>query len=304
MPTLLPWDHSVDWLALALLCALSLAAADAFTKKWLGRHGAAELVMVRFGLAAVLLIPWLFAHPPTLPAAPFWLWVGTALPLEVLAMVLYVLAIRDNPLADTLPYMAFTPVFASLIGWLLLGEQISAHGLAGVLLVTLGAYTLNLNHACRADPRTWLAPFFAIYRQRGSRLMLAVALIYSVTSVQGKGAMQYMAGIEFGAFYFVLLGALTFGVFAWREPASVRILLKPPPAAILVAALMAAMVVTHFLALEKIQTAYMIAVKRTSILFGILFGALLFGDRRLPQHLAAGSVMVAGVALIALQKAS
>jgi drug/metabolite transporter (DMT)-like permease len=63
---------------------------------------------------------------------------------------------------------------------------------------------------------------------------------------------------------------------------------------------MAVMVLTHFLALERIQTAYMIAVKRLSILFGILFGALLFGDRRLLRHLLAGSVMVAGVALIAL----
>lgn len=293
----------MDWLLLSLLCALSLAAADALTKKWLARHSAAELVMVRFGLAALLLIPWVIMHPPTPVPAPFWWWVGTALPLEVLAMVMYVLAIRDSPLALTLPYMAFTPVFASLVGWLLLGETISAQGLMGVLLVTVGAYALNLDHAHLSQPRSWLAPFAAIYRERGSRLMLGVALIYSFTSVQGKGAMQYMSGMEFGAFYFLILGAFTLLVFAVREPASARVLLRPSAGAIIVAALMAAMVVTHFLALEKIQTAYMISVKRTSILMGILFGAALFGDKRLFQHLAAGAVVVAGVALIALQKA-
>lgn len=292
----------MDWLFLSLLCALSLAAADALTKKWLAHHTAAELVMVRFGMAALLLVPWVILHPPTPVPAPFWWWVGAALPLEVLAMVMYVVAIRDSPLALTLPYMAFTPVFASLVGWLLLGEQVSSQGLAGILLVAVGAYALNLDRARLSQPRSWLAPFAAIYRERGSRLMLGVALIYSVTSVQGKGAMQYMAGMEFGGFYFLLLGLFTLAVFAVREPSAVKVLLRPSAGAIIVAALMAAMVVTHFLALEKIQTAYMISVKRTSILIGILFGAALFGDKRLFRHLAAGAVMVAGVALIALQK--
>lgn len=292
----------MDWLTLALLCAGSLAAADALTKKWLAQHTAGELVMVRFGMTALLLIPWVVAHPPTPAPAAFWGWVVSALPLEVLAMLMYVIAIRDSALALTLPYMAFTPVFTLLVAWLLLGEQVSAQGLAGVLLVTLGAYALNLEHARLTAPRTWLLPILAMFRRRGSRLMLGVALIYSITSVQGKGALQYMAGTEFGAFYFLLVGVLTLTVFAVREPRSIRILLRPSWKAIIVAALMAAMVITHFLALEKIQTAYMIAVKRTSILFGVLLGALLFGDRRLWQHLGASAMMVAGVALIASQK--
>lgn len=291
----------MDWLTLSLLCALALAGADVLTKKWLAGNTAAELVMVRFGMAALVLIPWVFLHPPTPVPAPFWWWVGSALPLEVLAMVLYVIAIRDSPLALTLPYLAFTPVFTTLVGWLLLGEQLSTHGLFGVLLVTLGAYALNLEHARLLQPRTWLAPFIAIYRERGSRLMLGVALLYSVTSVQGKGAMQYMAGLQFGAFYFLILGVFTLAVFAVREPRAVRALIRPSWGALIVGALMAAMVVLHFLALEKVQTAYMIAIKRTSILFAILFGAALFGDKRLWQHLAAGAVMIAGVALIALQ---
>jgi drug/metabolite transporter (DMT)-like permease len=290
----------VSWFFLALTCAVTLAAADALTQKWLARRTAPELVMIRFGLAAVWLVPWLLLHPPTLPAAPFWLWVGAALPLEVLAMVLYVLAIRDSPLALTLPYMAFTPVFASLMGWWLLGETLSPQGLAGVLLVTLGAYVLNLEHARIFAPRSWLSPFAAMLRQRASRLMLAVAMIYSVTSVLGKGAMQYMGGVSFGAFYFVLLGLLTVLVMGLREPSTLRVFAFPDRGALIVGGLMAVMVLTHFLALERIQTAYMIAVKRLSILFGILFGALLFGDRRLLRHLLAGGVMVAGVTLIAL----
>jgi drug/metabolite transporter (DMT)-like permease len=289
----------VHWLTLSLLCALSLAAADACTKKLLAGYAAAELVMVRFGLTALLLVPLLVVNPPPPVPFAFWGWVGTALPLEVLAMLLYVQAIRDSPLALTLPYLAFTPVFTTLTGLLLLGERISAQGFGGILLVVIGAYVLNLDQALNSR-RAWLAPFAAILRERGARYMLAVALIYSLTSVLGKGALQYVPATSFGAFYFVLLGIFTLTVFAWREPKAIGVLTRLEWPQFLVAGLMALMVITHFLALERVQVAYMISVKRSSILFGILFGALLFGEARLAQHLLAASLMVAGVVLIAL----
>ncbi|MEN8177083.1 MAG: EamA family transporter, partial [Pseudomonadota bacterium] len=45
---------------------------------------------------------------------------------------------------------------------------------------------------------------------------------------------------------------------------------------------------------------YMIAVKRTSLLFGMLYGAYLFREPGLGSHLIAGLVMLGGVALIAM----
>ena len=290
----------MGWVHLALLSALSLAFADALTKKLLVGYRTAELVVVRFGLTAVLLLPLLALNlPPSAPPPPFWGWVGLALPLEVLAMALYMLAIRDSPLALTLPYLAFTPVFVVLTGFLLLGEQVSPRGMAGILLVVIGAYALNLEHARLATPRSWLAPVLAIGRERGSRLMLVVALIYSVTSVLGKGAMQHMAAASFGPMYFMLLGLFTAAFFGWRDPAALRVLWRPSWRHAIIAACMAVMVVAHFLALERVEVAYMISVKRTSILFGILLGALMFAETRLVQHLFAAGLMVAGVTLIA-----
>lgn len=290
----------MDWLGLTLLCALSLALADAFTKKLLAPCSAAELVVVRFGMAAVLLLPLLLLNWPQAPAPPFWGWLGLAMPLEIVAMVLYVLAIRDSPLALTLPYLAFTPVFALLTGWALLGETVSLHGFTGILLVVMGAYALNLEQARLAAPRSWLAPLLAIGRERGSRLMLGAALIYSLTSVLGKGAVQYMPAASFGPLYFVVLGLSTVAFFAWREPRAVRILTRPSWRHLVVAGLMAVMVVLHFLAIERVQVAYMISVKRSSILFGVLLGALMFAEARITQHMLAAMLMVAGVVLIVL----
>jgi drug/metabolite transporter (DMT)-like permease len=62
-------------------------------------------------------------------------------------MAMYMVAIRDSALSLTLPYLAFTPVFTVLSAWLLLGEQVTAQGLAGIALMMLNAYELNIKHA-------------------------------------------------------------------------------------------------------------------------------------------------------------
>jgi drug/metabolite transporter (DMT)-like permease len=287
----------MSWVFLALICALSLALADTASKKWLAHAPADSLTLIRSGLPGVVLLPALFWIDFTgLPVA-FWGWVLAAMPLEILAMALYTRAIQASPLSQTLPYMAFTPVLAVLTGWVLLGETVSGRGLAGILMVALGAWGLNLEHA-GWHPRTWLLPFRAMLGQRGARLMLMVASIYAVTAALGKGAVGYMDGASFGALYFIVLGACAFLYYGLRAPSAVKGALQAGPHAWLVAGLLAFMVITHFLALAQAGTAYMIAVKRTSVLFGIILGAWVFREARLAQHLGSALLMVLGVALI------
>jgi drug/metabolite transporter (DMT)-like permease len=313
----------MDWLALSLTCAFSLASADAATKAWLRDFSTQELVLVRFTLTGIILIPLLVGMPSldTLPLA-FWAWIAVLVPLEIAAMLLYMTAIRDHPLSLTLPYLAFTPVFVILVAYLLLGERLTPRGVAGVALVVCGAWLLNVRHARRDDWRSWIEPLRAIFYEPGSRLMLVVAAIYALTSTLGKGAMQYLAPRQFGAFYFVLLGLASLVVFGLPQPGRLLRALGlvraergpgaparqdtggsriPRVAAVFaVAGLNAVMIYTHFLALQQVEVAYMISVKRTSLLFGILYGALIFHEKDLVAHLPAAVLMLAGVALIAL----
>jgi hypothetical protein len=75
--------------------------------------------------------------------------------------------------------------------------------LSGIVLVGLGACLLN------TDRDEWrrgrLAPLRFVATESTPRSMLAVTMIFSVTSTLGKGAVQYMPGIEFGPFYAALL---------------------------------------------------------------------------------------------------
>jgi drug/metabolite transporter (DMT)-like permease len=289
----------MPWLYLTLFSAFSLATADAVTKRYLSHYPAGELVLVRFGVTAILLLPLLLIQPwPAMPA-PFWGWVAALLPFEILAMWLYMKAIRQSPLSLTLPYLAFTPVFNTVTGYLLLGETVSLQGFSGIALVVCGAWLLNVDAMNNGSRLAVLAPFRAIASEHGSRLMLIVAALYSLTSVMGKGALQYVPAGFFGPFYFVLLGIFASIVFARRNEKPGQVLTRHPWAHLGVGLFMGLMVLTHFLAIQHVEVAYMIAVKRTSLLFGMLYGAWLFREQGLGKNMVAGVIMVAGVYLIA-----
>jgi len=289
----------MHWLGLTLLSAFCLATADAVTKRYLSHYRPADLVLVRFGVPGLLLLPLLFLQDWPELTLRFWEWVAALLPLEILAMWLYMRAIRDCPLSLTLPYLAFTPVFNIVTGYLILGESVSGRGVAGIALVVCGAWLLNRNVARNGRWSGIFAPFRAIIRERGSRLMLGTAVIYSLTSVLGKGALQYVTPGFFGPFYYILLAVTTSVVFASRRSPDWKAAVRNLRAYLLVGIFMAGMVLAHFYAIEHVEVAYMIAVKRTSLLFGMLYGAWLFRETGLAGNLVAGLLMVAGVYLIA-----
>ena len=288
----------MEWLPLALIAAFTIASADAATKAFYPDRTGLEVLVLRMGTAGFLLLPVALLHPiPPVPPA-FWGWMALLVPLELFAHLLNFRAIRDSALHLTLPYLAFTPVFNVLTGYLVLGETVSLAGLGGVLLVVIGAYLLNIERVLNGDG--WLAPFKAMAHEIGPRRMLVVAALYSLTSPMSKAAMAYATPTTFGPFYFAVIGTtLLVAVAIWR-PRTLGVLAHRPGHYLLVGGLMAVMIVTHFLALARVEVAYFVAVKRTGLLFGILYGALLFKERQLGQHLLAGGLMVAGVAAIVI----
>lgn len=290
----------MHWFPLALISAVTLAAADTVMKKHFQGCHAWDLVVVRFCVPGSLLLPFVLLNPiPTAPAA-FWGWMLILIPLEVGAMLCYLIAIRDSSLYLTLPYLAFTPVFSVLSAYLVLGETVSADGLAGILLVMSGAYLLNADHFCGHNLKGWLAPLRAIFHERGSRLMLTAAVIYSLTAVFGKQAMSHVTPASFGPFYFLAIGLSVLIVSLVLRPRQLCILGRQPGPLLAAGILMAVMVVTHFLAIAAVEVAYMLSVKRSSLLFGILFGAILFKEKQVSHHFFAGTLMVSGVALIVI----
>ena len=287
------------WFPITLLCAVSLATSDVLTKKALAaRYN--EYLIAWFRL--MLMLPPLFVLLLAVPTPPlgreFYLTMLTVLPLELAALILYFKALKLSPLGLTVPFLALTPVFLLVIPYILLGERITLTGGFGILLIAAGSYTLNLHSYSEG----FLAPFRAVRRERGALCMIGVAIIYSLTSTICKKAITLSSPLFFAGLQPVLLFLCLTPVALWKgrnELAHLR------GAGIFRAALLPALfsfmeVVAGVVALSLTNVAYMIAVKRLSLLVGILYGHFLFREKGLRERLTGGGLMVAGVALIVI----
>ena len=288
-----------SWIVLALASAFLLATADAWTKRYFVAASASSLLMVRLGLSSLLLLPFALSEPWPNPPIEFWYWITPALILEVAATVIYIRALQRGRLSHSLPFMAFTPALVVLTGWVLLDEQVNSRGLFGIALTVIGAWFLFLAPGDASNPRRWFAPFRAIAKEPSARAMLGVASIFAVTAALGRGALQYAPAAWVGQTYFMGAAIVSLFFIPFIKGDVIKPILEKPWPAFIVALCMAGMVSFHFLALEQVETAYMITVKRTSLLFAMLYGAWWFREPGLKQNLFAGLVMLAGVGLVA-----
>ena len=281
------------WLPLTLLSAFFLATSDALTKKALAGHNEYLVTWLRLLPALPLfLLPLPFIAIPKL-GPEFFLCALGALPLEALAIVLYTKALKLSPLNLTLPLLSITSLLLLVVPYLILGERISPCGALGILLIAGGGYFLN----ARPGDRGILAPFRALLNERGSLCMLGVAVIYSVTSTLGKRAIEASSPLFFAACYLPLLVLIITPLALYKGRGELRLMAHNGTvrASALPALCYALQVVAHVYAINLTNVAYMIAVKRTSLLFGVLYGRYLFQER---GGLLATLVMLSGVILI------
>lgn len=281
------------WLPLTLISAFCLATSDALTKKALIGHNEYLVTWLRIlpGLP-LFLLPLPLLPVPAL-TTEFFICLFAGLPLEVLALFLYSKALKLSPLNLTLPLLALTPLLLLVVPFLLLGETLSLCGAAGVVLVAVGGYLLNIGRG-EGGP---FAPLRALFTEKGSLCMICVAAIYSVTSALGKRAITLSSPLFFAALDIPLLVLLTapFAIYKGKEELRAITRSGIVPASLLPALFYAIQIVAHVYAINTTNVAYMIAVKRLSLLFGVLYGRYLFQER---GGVMASIIMLAGVFLI------
>jgi len=289
----------MSWVPVTLFCALSLATSDALTKKALAaRHNEYLIAWVRLLLMLPFFIILLLAIPKP-PIGPVFIrTILTALPLELLALILYFKALKLSPLGLTVPFLSLTPILLMVIPYLLLGERISLTGGAGIILITAGSYTLNLHNLSSG----FLSPFRAIIRERGSLCMIGVAVIYSFTSTLGKKAIICSSPLFFAGLYPILLLICLTPIALWKGRHELRFIVGQGllRATMLPALFSLAETISGVIALSLTNVAYMIAVKRLSLLMGIVYGHFLFREKGIRERLVGGVLMVVGVAFIVI----
>lgn len=189
------------------------------------------------------------------------------------------------------------PIFTLIWSVLLLGERPSALGLAGILLVVAGAYTLHLPGFTRSN---LLRPLKAL-RSRSSRLAVLAALLISLYCVADKVGVSLIDPLAYVALAYytrsLLLGAYVLKarwghvIEGWRESRR----------ALAIAGVATPMnYILALLALRLTYASYMVAIRQSSVVFGVIMGSLLLREAHGKPRLVGSLLMLAGITLVSL----
>lgn len=228
----------------------------------------------------------------------YWLPAFISVLLNAVANVSLIVAMKWSPLHLTIPLLSLIPALTTLLAIPLLGELPGPRQWTGILLVVAGALWLNLAGGIRTKG---LGSFLAaLLHEKGSLLMLVVALAWSLTLPLDKIAMR-AAGAAFHGFFLALgVSAGVLLAMALRgETKRVEEVRHAPGLAVLA-------VVVSFLALGfqllAMQIVWVSLVETLKRGIGNLM-ALIWGRYLLAETVTGGSVgavllMAVGVALI------
>ena len=285
---------SMLWLFFALGTALCFGISSVIAKKILQTENPYLVALGKVLFAAPFMLPILFfIEIPALDIV-FWKTVIILLPLEITTLLLYMKGIKESPVSLTLPFLSFTPVFMILTGAVILGETLSLYGILGIFFVVIGAYVLNI--------RNWhqgvFAPFKAIAEEKGSLLFLIISVIYAITSVLGKKAILHSSPLFFAAFYTPYMAIFLIPIAARKT--NIKKLFKKPGLIAIMGVLLALGGVLHFIGISMIEAAYLISVKRVSMIVATVGAYLAFKEDHIGEHLLGAGIMLIGVVIITL----
>ncbi|MBU2591429.1 MAG: DMT family transporter [Nitrospinae bacterium] len=284
------------WVYLSLIAAFCVATQDTVLKKSLSHLSHYEMIGYPILYSLPFFLVTLISVPvPPLDATFYWSFI-ISIPLNALAIMLYVRAIKISPLSLTVPFLSFTSLFVVLSGWLMLGEVPNLWGLGGIGLIVIGSYVLNIR------PGQWsiLDPFRALSRETGSKLMFAVAVLFSLGSVLGKVGILHSSPLFFQTALFVALDILMIIYLLARKKIHIPDFKKEYKIGIFVGLLFFTHIVSQGFAITLTKAAYMISIKRLSILFSVFYGWLLLGEDNIRVRFIGASFMFAGSLLITI----
>ncbi len=283
------------WFFLSLAAALSIAARDVSIKSYEDLQPREIAVLELFWALPALIIGCVFVETPPLDQTFWWTFI-LSIPINIMAYVLYLNAIKISPISLSVPFLAFTPIFMILTGFWVLGETINLWGGFGTGLIVIGSYILHF----KKNQLNFSAPFSAFIHEKGSWYMLIVAVLFAFAAVIGKKAILHSSPLFFSYSFFlvfnvlILMGLFVRGKNNWQK------IIRNSPKGLWLGSLLMIHISFHGLAISISTAVYMIAVKRSSILFSVLLSWLILKERDIHYRGLGTLIMFVGMIFITL----
>jgi drug/metabolite transporter (DMT)-like permease len=305
------------WILLALLGAVTNASYFIIIKRYITTLDPKILTGFGFTCGGLLLLAFSAIRGFPVIGQDFYAAVVITAILNIISLTLIFRALSSTDLSLSIPLLSFTPVILIGTSYLLLHEVPSVSGVAGICIIVIGSYVLNISSA----DEHLLDPVKSMLRNRGSWYMLIVAFLFAVSINFDKIAM-----LNSDPFFGMALTVLAIGMAfvlisayslisgrnsslqkaadcAYPEPVS-QSPAFPQRGYLALAILIGAFVSIEAASINVAYTLqivpYVIAIKRLSIMFVVLYGTLVFSEQETGKRLMGAALMVTGAIVIVL----
>ncbi|WP_224999404.1 EamA family transporter [Cesiribacter sp. SM1] len=282
---------------LASITALSEALKDIFSKHNL-RHVDEYTASFSMHLAiSVLLAPVVIFMGIRPLSGRFLVALLASTILQLAVILLYMKAIKRSELSVTVPLVTLTPLFMLISSPLLIGQFPNATGIAGICLIVAGTYILNIG----GSRGNFLAPFASLITNQGSRYMLMVAFIWSITANIDKIGVEETSPVfwAFSKDFIIMLYLIPIMFIKSKQPLQQ---LRSRALPLFGVGLFRTMsVLSQMFAIQLILVAYVIAIKRASALLIILYAFFYLNEKQYFKTRLIGLLIITlGLVLIAV----
>ncbi len=282
------------WILFATLNPISESFRSLFVKKASKEFDPVIIAWFNNMLPLLVFVPLLFFVPISLNKE-YLLSLCVTSSINVAATILYMNAISHGDISKVMPMLSFTPLFLLFIEPMILGEQPHLFGIIGVILIVIGSYLLNLDN----KGGTLLTPFKELFRNKGTRLMFFVAVLWSVSANFDKICINhssvYQHIIFMNLFIFICISII---VLIFKRDKVPPFKLQTTKNLFSVSAFTVGTFIFHMAALSMTYVVYVVAMKRMTGIFSVLVGASFLKEANWKERLLGSSIMFLGVLFI------
>lgn len=231
------------------------------------------------------------------PLPTFFIYLVLDVGLITIVMWLYFRALQISPLSMCIPFLAFTPVFLIPSTYIILGQKPEPIKLLGVALIVVGSLAMHRQLFAVG----WLAPVKAVLEYKGSRYMLIVALIFSLTNPLDAKLVK-MSDVFTESFAYGVGLCISFWLLAKSQKGDFAAAARGNAKWIVLAGLFDAVSLLFQLAsYAYIPVVITVSIKRAGIVLSVFAGWLFFREREITDKVIAASVMFCGVLILYLK---
>ncbi len=274
----------MSWIITGITAALLESLKRTLSKKTLEKHNYYLVAWASAFFSLIILIPYtLIQGMPTLQQNYLISLIIVGI-INTITLVLIMKAIKISDLSLVSPIFCFSPVIVLATAMFFLGEVPTLLSGLGVVLIVIGAITININKNHN--------PIKNMFKDKGQLLILLCTILWAVSSNYYKIGMQESSPMFFilSVQVFITLALLPFIINK----------IKFSKELVVIGLLGGFGSIAQWLTASLTYLVYALSIKRLSSLFSVLFGKLVFNEKNIKWKILGTSIMLVGVVVMIL----